>query len=351
MVRHCIAVLLLFAVAAGAAAAGPAGLDVRVDPILEKSAAGTGQVRYTLTNSGDNEVLVLRWQTALEGVNEDVFRVQLGSKAVTYIGRHYKRGTPQAADYIVLGAGETRSAVVDLTAYYDMREAGQYAVEVDVELDNAFREDPRGLEKVAPLASEALRSPRAFVWVDGAHVTPEPDLSWLAGAKATSFVGCSNTRQNSINTAVNSAKSYASNSSAYLNAGTVGSRYTTWFGTYLSSRYATVKSHFVAIGDALNNKPLVFDCSCTDPYYAYVYPSQPYRVYLCNAFWSAPNTGTDSRAGTIIHEISHFNVVAATDDHAYGHTAAKRLATKSPNKAVDNADSHEYFAENTPELQ
>ncbi len=90
------------------------------------------------------------------------------------------------------------------------------------------------------------------------------------------------------------------------------------------------------------------DCACTENYYAYVYPTQPYKIYVCNAFWSAPNTGTDSRAGTLVHEMSHFNVVAGTDDWAYGQTACRSLATRSPKKAIDNADSHEYFAENTP---
>ena len=56
-------------------------------------------------------------------------------------------------------------------------------------------------------------------------------------------------------------------------------------------------------------------------------------------------TGTDSKAGVVIHEVSHFNVVAGTDDLAYGQTAAKKL---KPRRAIRNADSHEYFAENTP---
>jgi hypothetical protein len=80
----------------------------------------------------------------------------------------------------------------------------------------------------------------------------------------------------------------------------------------------------------------------------YVFANQPYRVYLCNAFWAAPNTGTDSRAGTIVHELSHFTVLGGTSDFAYGQTAARRLAQQQPNRAVQNADSHEYFAENTP---
>ena len=60
------------------------------------------------------------------------------------------------------------------------------------------------------------------------------------------------------------------------------------------------------------------------------------------------DTGTDSRAGTLIHELSHFTVVAGTSDFAYGQSAASRLARTSPSRAVRNADNHEYFAENTP---
>jgi peptidyl-Lys metalloendopeptidase len=168
-------------------------------------------------------------------------------------------------------------------------------------------------------------------------------------AATNSFVSCSNTRQSQLATARNSAVTYATNAKSYLDAGTHGSRYTWWFGTYTSSRYSTVRTHFTNLKSALSSQPYTFDCTCTDRNtYAYVYPTQPYRVYLCGAFWSAPNTGTDSRAGTLVHETSHFNVVAGTDDWAYGQTAAHNLANSNPSRAIDNADSHEYFAENNP---
>jgi peptidyl-Lys metalloendopeptidase len=44
-------------------------------------------------------------------------------------------------------------------------------------------------------------------------------------------------------------------------------------------------------------------------------------------------------------------VVVGTSDYAYGQTACKSLAIKNSNKAINNADSHEYFAENNPVLQ
>ena len=78
---------------------------------------------------------------------------------------------------------------------------------------------------------------------------------------------------------------------------------------------------------------------------ARIRPDCPYRVHLCNAFWNAPSLGIDSKAGTLVHETSHFTVVAGTQDYAYGTTAAKNLAISNPDRAVMNADNHEYFAE------
>ena len=82
--------------------------------------------------------------------------------------------------------------------------------------------------------------------------------------------------------------------------------------------------------------------------YAYVYPYPPYLIHLGNAFWAAPTAGTDSKGGTIVHEMSHFTVNGGTAGNAYGQAAAKNLARTNPTKAVANADNHEYFAENTP---
>ncbi|MDQ2695655.1 MAG: M35 family metallo-endopeptidase, partial [Pseudomonadota bacterium] len=129
-----------------------------------------------------------------------------------------------------------------------------------------------------------------------------------------------------------------------------GQRYTTWFGVFTSTRFNRVASNFDAIYSAFVNAGITFDCKCKQNYYAYVYSNDPYKIYLCKVFWQAPATGTDSKAGTLIHEMSHFDVVAGTEDWAYGQTNAKNLAINDPNKAVENADNHEYFAENTPPL-
>ena len=116
------------------------------------------------------------------------------------------------------------------------------------------------------------------------------------------------------------------------------------------SFWNTAKNHFNNIDTAMDQSggQIKINCGCNQSYYAYVYPTRPYEIFVCRAFWNAPTTGTDSKAGTLIHEMSHFNVVAGTDDHVYGPSGAKSLAISNPDNALDNADNHEYFAENTP---
>jgi hypothetical protein len=80
--------------------------------------------------------------------------------------------------------------------------------------------------------------------------------------------------------------------------------------------------------------------------YAYVYPDDSnHLIYLDPRWVSAPAVGTDSRAGTLAHEMSHFTDVGGTHDYAYGPTNCLSLALKDPGHALFNADSFEYYIE------
>jgi len=128
-------------------------------------------------------------------------------------------------------------------------------------------------------------------------------------------------------------------------------RYTHWFGEYSVSRYDKAVGHFEKIALAIANETISFECVDNDSYYAYVFPSKPYEISICNKFWNAPLTETDSQSGTIVHEISHFVVVADTIDWKYGQEACESLAVTNPEDALENADSYEFFAENHPALK
>ena len=306
----------------------------------------TVSVNVTFTNPYKHPIRVLRCNTPFDGVKEDLFAVLVNGKAAEYTGAEYKRPAPQDKDYLVLAPGETAAATVDLAGVYDLSESGYYRISYRTEGLNLFSREANFLAQ-----PDTLTSNETEVWIAGRETKAPSAPAPEAVAGTTGFTGCTSTRQSALLTARTNASGYSSNSLTYLQAGTVGPRYTTWFGVYSSTRYNTVRNHFAAISDAMDNAPVTFNCNCTDSAYAYVYSNQPYTIYLCNAFWNAPATGTDSKAGTLVHEMSHFNVVAGTSDYAYGQTAAKRLAQQNPKRAINNADSHEYFAENTPAQQ
>ena len=354
-----IAALLITTVATAAPKSGPT-----VSLSVSQSEFASSQdvwVTVTLSNETKNTVRVLRWFTSLDGVEAALFVVKRDGQPVAYIGPRFKRPAATEQDYISLKAGESVSSAVNLGEYYDLSQSGQYEVAYGVAGFNLFNEKGNLFQSKDVLASEKIS-----VAIGGreAKGTPMPPPTPGGGGKSTptppptpgggggnTFNACSTTRQSQLASARNESKIYASNAENYLLANNQGSRYTTWFGVFSSTRYNTVKSHFTAISNAMDNAGVHFDCTCTQTnVYAYVYPNQPYKIYLCGAFWAAPLTGTDSKAGTLIHEMSHFNVVADTDDYAYGQTAARNLASSNPDQAIRNADNHEYFAENTPPL-
>ena len=313
-------------------------------------------VDLTFTNTGKKSVRLLKWFVPDGDLEDAVFTITRNGKAVAYIGPHYKRGVPTLGDTVTLEAGASFTRTVDLSTYYDFSMSGVYSIQYGVDSPEFVGNDRRlgqDLEKHEIAEPSTLSSNEASMWLEGrSNARPSEVIDSVAKAGAISFSGrCSSTQQSTLLSAHGAATTMTNGAVSYLN-GTPSAtqRYTTWFGTYSSSGWSQVRTQFVAIKDVLDNKPVTYDCSCKKSYYAYVYPTRPYKIYLCRAFWSAPMTGTDSKGGTIVHETSHFDVVAGTEDWAYGHSAAKQLAINDPSKARNNADSHEYFAENTPPL-
>ncbi len=312
-------------------------LDVRLTvptPVLRGDVDVT--VTVTVTNTARHPVNLLKWQLPGDELEGPLFRVTRDDQKVDYLGPLVKRAAPGANDKVKLQPGESLSFQAELTGAYDLSRSGRYAIEY---VSRGKHDDDASLKSSAPL----------YVWLEGrsgkAPVQPAPP-----SATGPAFTGnCSASQQTTLREALAEATTYASSSTAYL-GGTPSAtlRYTTWFGSFSTTGWNKAKSNFTAIAGAFSQS-VTLDCKCKKPsIYAYVYPTQPYKIYVCGAFWNAPLKGTDSKAGTLVHEMSHFNIVAGTDDWAYGQTAAKALAISDPAKALDNADSHEYFAENTP---
>ena len=340
-----VALVLIVSAFAGTGSADAAAGRLSVSIGAGQTAFGAGEsalVSVTVRNDSKIPAKVLKWFTPFEDVEEPLFSITRDGKSVPYIGAHYKRPAATAADYVTLAPGEAFTRTVDLGGYYDLSASGRYEIQFSV--SSWFLRSEKGLlgKRDTTLTSNILA-----LNIEG-RANPVRDIQPDAVSGSTAFTKCTVSQQTDLGSARNNASTYAANALAYLNAGTQSARYTTWFGVYNSGRYSTVKSHFASISSAMDPATVTFNCGCKKTYYAYVYSNQPYTIYLCKAFWTAPMTGTDSKAGTLIHEMSHFTVVAGTDDWVYGQAGAMNLASTNPTNAVDNADNHEYFAENTP---
>lgn len=153
--------------------------------------------------------------------------------------------------------------------------------------------------------------------------------------------------------AVREARRLVTKAQIYM-GGNHRDRYKIWFDNNYAPTSQTAKNRFekikwgwIKLDSVFRSRPITVDCSTRNRNcYAYVYLHDgAYLIYLGRDFWNAPLSGRDCRAGVIVHELSHEELY--TDDHYYGEIKARHLAANDPDKAGDNADNWEYFAEDS----
>jgi len=328
---------------------------------VDIQAEGGASLRVSITNTKSEPLTMLLWNTPFDDMSQlfrgDIFNVAHSTLGVVaeYSGIVLKR-VLTLQDFVTLNPGQTISTVLDLNNGYNFPVAGEYKVTL-----NTFARIVRDND-VTVLNSEFLRSldvtplhsGSVVVQIDQASPPLVFELPVNVSTGTPSYKSCSSTDQSRASTANSNAGTMLSGAISNINKGCTAA-YQTWFGACNSGRQSTVSTTLSKTASLRANSPYVIDCSqsgCPANTYAYVYPSDTtsHTVHLCSAWWSAP-TGTcryDSAAGTLIHELTHFNDVGATKDYAYGQTACKNLAQSNPSNAVYNADSYEYFNESCP---
>lgn len=107
-----------------------------MEPVGDPGGGGPVMVEFTLTNRGTEAVSVLSWYTPAEGLRSDVFTVTRGGEQLHYRGIMAKRLDPPREAYLQLGPGESHRVMLDLTAGYGVKGAGDYSVVFDGVLDD-----------------------------------------------------------------------------------------------------------------------------------------------------------------------------------------------------------------------
>lgn len=329
-----------------AAAAAP-GLTLRVEGPESVTDVENFKISTVLTNTGNETLRILNDPLGpLSKLPTETFSIVNSEGSAARFGGVKAKYVPSTAaalgDYTSLAPGESVTVNHELSDAYNLTGSGV----------GTYNVMPRNLFY---LVNEANQISTFRAHLSGAHktyitgrlakVTPSPSLF-----KRARYISCSASQQRALAEAANSAQASASEAKSYFDNDVATQRYTTWFGAADRARQSTVASHFTAI-NGNNFTDFTYDCTCrVRDIYAYVRPGDFGRIYLCGAFWNTANTGADSRAGTLIHEASHFTANGGTGDFAYGQEDAMGLASENPDQAVMNADSHEYFTENAPFL-
>jgi PKD repeat protein len=344
-------------------------------------------VRFTIENNGAENLRVLKWHTPLRGFSGRILEVLRDDQPVPYVGIIASRLAPTPKSYLVLSPGASHSVDFDLAEQYVLEGAGIYSV----------RWKGSGTARYIEGATEGWApSPVLEFYYEGVsrqaidRLVPELRPSTGDEASGSGYVwdDCSSARKVELTEALDYAEDLAAESYGHIKATPKASRpyeerYRRWFGLYTAKRWDSVKDSFKDIRDALRDPRDYFfgirveiDCKnairpvgCEEGWLAFVVPNRP-EINLCPWFWNGgrdedgnyypppPTTGThtQSKASTLLHEMSHFNVVAGTDDACYGPTLDEPgprddepgclwLALHSPPSATDAADSYTSFAE------
>jgi peptidyl-Lys metalloendopeptidase len=294
--------------------------------------------------TAQQEHKVLKYNSLMDGAlfackGFDVVDLTTG-EALEFQGAIAKRRVPEKDDYHHFDMGEEVMTSVDLTHCFHFQKDHMYEVNLNSKVSNDMN----------------LKTMQ-----EGIVLTATQNTAPHAKAKAqnnmkvfNNFDNCDaseiETSQSAVQNAIDALNDAVTN---VLNPGCANDSYERFMGVHTQERYFIVSSNFNNILDRFNTEEYIIRCNdsgCESGVFAFVYPSDPdHTIYVCDSYWSASVTiDYDSKPGTLIHEMSHFNDVAGTDDHQYGVSGNEALAISDPCLSVNNADSHEYFIEQVP---
>jgi len=301
---------------------------IYASPTVHIESAGSF-ITFSVSNIDEEYLNILTWGTPFEGIKSNLFEVnQVNQKEKRpYIGMLLRRGLPLPKDYVKVFRHTSLSVTFDISESYFIDKVGTYEVRLN-------------LPTYSGVSQFEIINNLVIVNVTSSHLSKLPNFE-----HEDQMVGCSASEEEDVTEAVGASLPVVQRAYHCMASETCDSDCVTWFGRYSKSNYGYDRDKvFLAIGNHMQRTPfnsVCYPAGCADNVYAYVYPTdRTFTVYLCNLFFTIPN----ERIETIIHEMSHFVTLGATQDYAYGRTPCKNLAKSNPNQASHNADNVCYFA-------
>ena len=329
-------------------------------------------LKVILTNTSNRDLSVLTWNTPLDDIVTDCLQVTRNGKTVKYDGPLVKRGLPTAKDYVTIKAGQSVETKFPVSAAYDTSQPGTYQVKLKSPIPDVVP-SVTGLAKMLRTANraptmEAISHKTTFKVKRGRGKTltlgaaarnmekkmkgkaRKPSLMTALAGKKKPLLKAALPSLTSGGTATKKKAALRAHADGYdltvkaLTTLKDNAHYLEWFGAHSTKRFTKVKANYTAVQTRMETIRFTYNLTghgCGAGVFAYTYKGTS-TIWFCSQFWAAPAKGTDSKAGTVVHEHTHSD--ASTDDIQYGQAGARNLAASNPNDAIRNADNHEYFA-------
>ncbi|XP_019854636.1 PREDICTED: uncharacterized protein LOC105313506 [Amphimedon queenslandica] len=319
----------------------PVSLDMACDKALSAVACS-----FEFTNNANEDLYLLKRNTPLEGLYSQFVSVSFDGRPLEYEGIHVLRLPPTKDEFVLLKAGESISASVQITDIFRIDTDGLYTVQYSRPLQYL------SVNEMSSMSIDQLRE--SFVresiqlYLEDTSLLSKPKKEevkvdytvHLEACGSASFVGDRNNSQTldahkRLCGGIDKAKAGTGNNNIYV----------TWFGTYDGGRAATVKNVYQKMRDGITNKVCTYHNngpSCQSNWYAYTRKGIQ-TVYLCNIYYGDQtycSKSGESKEGTLLHEWAH--AYGYIDDVAYGRSNCKNLARNNPSGAIRNADSFLY---------
>jgi hypothetical protein len=121
------------------------------------------QVTFRLTNPTAQPLFVLDWHTPLEGLLSNCLEVTRDGTEIPYQGPMFKRGNPEASDYVTLAPGGSAENTIEAQLAYDFSQPGTYRIAfrgplMDVATQQAEVPRPLAQHRAVPVQCQAIET-------------------------------------------------------------------------------------------------------------------------------------------------------------------------------------------------
>ena len=326
----------------------PISLDMACNKALSAVAC-----TFEFTNKANEDLYLLKSGTPLEGLFSQFLTVSVAGSPVEYEGIFAHRIAPTKDEFVLLKAGESISASVQITDAFSIDTDGLYTVQYSRPLlylsVNEMSELSNGQIRKSSVQESIhiyLEDTRVLLKPRGPEEIGKVDYTVnIESCTSASITGGTAAQNKEI---LDAHKQLCDG----IDRVTIGNNtlYKKWFGTFTTARETKVKDVYKKMKDGLVGKTVTYVhggsyCATNPNWYGYTWRASVWpdhnTVHICPPFYPYPvscgSPGTYTKEFGLVHEWSH--AFGDTHDHIYGASQSEGLARTDPDKAVENADS------------